>query len=75
MWHITWFVLLFHYSHMVQFFKSENIYFLKDGLSELQLERKVCDSTVCTVLNLLFYCPPSLVKNKTMFWGKISPHP
>jgi hypothetical protein len=40
--HITWFVLLFHFSHMAQFFQSENIYFLKDGLSELQLERKVC---------------------------------
>ena len=33
--HITWFVLLFHFSHMAQFFQSENIYFLKNGLSEL----------------------------------------
>ena len=77
MWHITWFVLLFQYSHMAQFFQSENIYFLKDWLPELQLERKVCGNTVCTVWNLLFYglCPSCLVKNKTMFWGKINPHP
>jgi hypothetical protein len=42
MQHITWLVLLFYFSHMAQLFQSENIYFLKDGLSELQFERKMC---------------------------------
>ena len=51
--HITWFVLPFHFSHMAQFFQSENIYFLKDGLSELQLEKKVCGQySLCSMESL-----------------------
>jgi hypothetical protein len=45
--HITWFVLLLHLSHMAQFIQSENIYFLKDRFSKLQLEKKSVWAVQC----------------------------